>query len=67
MITGIEIVRGSMSHPVFALIAALTLAVAVGLLGRRGVRERLAYSTYLLVCCIGSVIAGSWVMHVIHG
>ena len=67
MIAGVEIARGSMPHPVFTLMAALVLAVAVGLLGRRRVRERLAYSTYLLVCCIGSVVAGSWVMHIIHG
>ena len=56
-----------MPHPLRVVMAAVVLSILAALLGRRTIRQRLAYSTYLLVTSIGVVIAGSWVMHFMHG
>jgi len=54
-------------HPLFAALLALTVAVLIGFLGRRTRRERLLHSAWFFTCSIATVIAGSWVMHLIHG
>ncbi len=50
--------------PHFAFAALLAL---VGLLGKRTRRERLLHAAWFFMCCMASVIAGSWLMFLIHG
>lgn len=56
-----------MPHLAFTLLLAILLSVALALLGRRSLAERLCLATYSFLCCIGTVVAGSWVMYLIHG
>jgi hypothetical protein len=42
------------------------VSALVALLGKRDLRGRLAYSAYLMMGCIGTVVAGSWVMRLIE-
>jgi hypothetical protein len=54
-------------HLVFAALLALAVSAIVGLLGKRTRRERLLHSAWFFTCSMASVIAGSWLMFLIHG
>lgn len=54
-------------HPVLTLLLALVFSGLVALLGRRSGRERVYHAAYLLASCVASVVAGSWIMYLIHG
>jgi hypothetical protein len=54
-------------HPVITILGAIVVAAMAGLLGQGAWRARLNYAGYLAVCCVASVVAGSWAMHFIHG
>ena len=56
-----------MPHPQFTMMTAVMLSAALALIGKRPLGERLAAATYLLLCCGVSAVAGSWLMHWIHG
>jgi hypothetical protein len=56
-----------MSHLAFTLLAAVLLSAALSLLGRRPLTERLYAAIYLFLCCVATTVAGSWLMHWIHG
>ena len=56
-----------MSHLPFTLLLAVLLSVAQALLGRRSLADRLYLATYSFLCCGVAVVAGSWVMYLIHG
>jgi hypothetical protein len=54
-------------HLILTALLALAISGAISLLGHRSARERVYHGSYLFVCCIASVVAGSWVMYFIHG
>jgi 4-hydroxybenzoate polyprenyltransferase len=56
-----------MSHPVFTLIAAGAIAIGLALAENRSPRERINYAVYMFLSCILAVVAGGWVMHIVHG
>lgn len=57
----------TMPHLILAALLALAISALSALLGRRSKRERLYHAGYLFVCCIASVVAGSWFMYLVHG
>jgi uncharacterized membrane protein len=64
---GIFLLLSAMPHPVLTALAAMTIAGVTGLLGRRSTLERVYHAGCLFAGCIGSVVAGSWLMYLIHG
>ena len=54
-------------HLLFAAALALAISAVVGLLGTRPGRERVLHSAWFFACSMASVVAGSWVMFLIHG
>jgi hypothetical protein len=54
-------------HPAVTIVAAIVVAGAAGSLGHGSARARLNYAGYLAICCVAAVVAGSWVMRLIHG
>jgi hypothetical protein len=56
-----------MPHLAFTLLLAVLLSVALALLGRRSLVERLYLAAYSFLCCVVTVVAGSWIMYLIHG
>jgi hypothetical protein len=56
-----------MPHIVFTLLVAVLLSAALALIGNRPLAERISAATYLFLCCVFSTVAGSWLMHLIHG
>ncbi len=56
-----------MSHPLFTIVAALLVSSATAAAEDRPPRARLAVGLRLFVCCLLTVVGGSWVMHWIHG
>jgi hypothetical protein len=55
------------SHPIFTLIAAILLSIALAMVDRREPRERLYVGARTFLCCVGSIVGGGWVMRLIHG
>ena len=55
------------SHPIFTLIAAVLLSLALAMVDRRDARERVYVAARTFLCCVGSIVAGGWLMHLIHG
>lgn len=56
-----------MPHLAFTLLAAALVAAAIGLSENRPPSERAYRTVYLFLCSIAIVIAGSWIMHAVHG
>jgi hypothetical protein len=56
-----------MSHFTFTLLAALVLAAALAMAGDRTPRERLYAAVRVYFGCVLAVVAGSWIMRLIHG
>jgi hypothetical protein len=56
-----------MPHLIFTLLTAVLLSGAIALIGNRTLVERLCAATYLFLCCAVTTLAGSWLMHMIHG
>jgi hypothetical protein len=56
-----------MPHPIFTLLAALLLALAMAMLEDRTTRERLYVAARVLLCCALSMAGGGWLMRLIHG
>ena len=54
-------------HLLFAAVLALAVSAVLGLLGKRTRRERILHSVWFFMCSMVSLIAGSWVMFLIHG
>ena len=55
------------SHPIFTLMAAVLLSLALAMLDRRELRERLYVGARTFLCCVGSILVGGWLMRLIHG
>ena len=56
-----------MPHPMFTLLAAVLLSMALAMVENRSLRERLCVATRLLFCCAMTVLAGAWLMRLLHG
>jgi len=56
-----------MPHPLFTLLAALLLSMALAMAEDRTLRERLYAAARMFFCCVGTVVGGGWLMHLIHG
>ena len=55
-----------MPHLLFTALLALIISATVGSLGKRPRRDRLLHSAWFFACSMGSVLAGSWAMFLIH-
>jgi hypothetical protein len=56
-----------MSHLTYSLFLSLLLSGAVALPGDRSMRERVYRATYVFLACTVSLIAGGWLMYLVHG
>jgi hypothetical protein len=56
-----------MPHPLFALLAAILLSLALAMVEDRSARERLYVAVRTFACCALSIVGGSWLMRLIHG
>ena len=56
-----------MPHPIFTLLAAVLLSLALAMLDDRSLRERLFVATRLLFLCAVTTLGGAWLMRLIHG
>jgi hypothetical protein len=54
-------------HLILTALLAIVISGMIALFGHRSTRERVYHAGYLFVCCIASVVAGSWFMYLIHG
>ena len=54
-------------HLILTALLATAISGSIALLGHRSGRERVCHAGYLFVCSIAGVIAGSWLMYLIHG
>jgi hypothetical protein len=55
------------SYPIFTLVAAVLLSLAFAMVERRDRRERLYVAARTFLCCVVLVLAGGWLMRLIHG
>jgi hypothetical protein len=56
-----------MPHLIYTLLFAILLAAVEALLGKRTARERLYRAAYMFTSCMVAVVAGGWIMFLIHG
>jgi hypothetical protein len=63
----IFLLLGAVSHPILAVLLAMAVSGIAALLGKRSRRERVYHAGYLFAGCIAGVVAGSWIMYLIHG
>ncbi len=49
------------------MLYAILLSAVDALLGKRTARERLYRAAYLFASCMVAVVAGGWIMFLIHG
>jgi hypothetical protein len=49
------------------MLYAILIAAVEALLGKRTLRERLYRAAYMFASCIVAVVAGGWIMFLIHG
>ena len=56
-----------MPHPIFTMLAAVVLSVAMAMVEDRSPRERLYVAARVLLCCAVTTVGGSWLMRLIHG
>lgn len=61
------VATSAIPHLVFTALLGLVVSTAVGFLGKRTRRERILHAGWFFGCAMASVIAGSWVMLLIHG
>jgi len=56
-----------MPHLPFTFLMAALTAGASALPGARAARERVYHAIYLFVASLAAIVAGSWVMYLVHG
>jgi len=56
-----------MTHPIFTLVTAILLSIAMAMLEHRTSRERLYVAARVFLCCAMTTVGGSWLMRLIHG
>jgi hypothetical protein len=54
-------------HLFLTALLAMTIAGIAALLGNRSRRERLYHAGWLFTGCMAGVVAGSWLMYLVHG
>ena len=54
-----------MPHPIFTLLAAVLLSMALAMVEDRSPRERLYVAARVFFSCVITTVAGSWFMHLI--
>ncbi len=55
-----------MTHPLYTLLMASLVSGATALLGQRTARERVYYGVYTFLSCTVAVVAGGWLMYLVH-
>jgi len=55
-----------MPHLAFTLLTAVFLAIALALPEDRSPRQRLHAAARMFACCVSAVVAGGWLMYLIH-
>jgi hypothetical protein len=55
-----------MPHPLFTLLAAVLLAVALAMVDDRTRRQRLFAAGRVLLACAAVTLGGGWLMYLIH-
>jgi len=63
----IFLLLSAMPHLALTALLAIAIAGIAALLGKRTRRERAYHAGYLLAGCVAGVVAGSWLMYLIHG
>jgi hypothetical protein len=63
----IALLNARMPHLVFTALLAMVISGMIALLGGRSGREKLYHAGYLFVSCMATVVAGSWIMYLVHG
>jgi hypothetical protein len=63
----VALLNARVPHLIFTVLLAALISCVVALLGNRSRQERLYHAAYLLVSCVASVVAGSWIMYLVHG
>ena len=56
-----------MPHPIFTLLAAILVSVAMAAVENRAPRERVCVAARVFFCCTMTTLGGSWLMCLIHG
>ena len=56
-----------MPHPIFTLLAAVLLSMALAIVEDRSLRERLRVAGRVLFCCVMITLGRGWLMRLIHG
>jgi len=56
-----------MPHPIFTLLTAFLLSVAMAAVENREPRERLYVAVRVFACSVMSLVGGGWIMRLIHG
>jgi hypothetical protein len=56
-----------MPHLAYTLLFAILIACAEAVIGKRTSRERLFRAVYMFASCMVAVVAGGWIMFMIHG
>ena len=56
-----------MPHLTWTLLLAILISFATALPGNGGARERVYRAAYTFFSCMIAVIAGGWLMYLIHG
>ena len=55
-----------MPHPMFTLLAAVLLSIALAMVEDRSPHQRLFAAARMFLACVAATIGGSWLMHLIH-
>ena len=55
------------SHPIFTLMVAILLSLALAMVDRRDSRQRVYVATRTFLCCVAAIFGGGWLMRLIHG
>jgi hypothetical protein len=63
----IALVNAKVPHLAITVLLAVVVSGVVALLDNRSGRERLYHAAYCLAGCVASVVAGSWIMYLVHG
>ncbi len=56
-----------MSHPMFTLLTAILLAIALAMAEDRSPRTRLYAAARVFGGCLAATLGGGWLMYLIHG
>jgi len=55
-----------MSHPVFTLLSAAAISAGLAITESRSIRARINHAVYMFLSCTLAVVAGGWLMYLVH-